>query len=602
MKRLSGLLFAAGSVLGLFAASAQALPPIMDRVPAGALIVVTTPSLEQLEKGVQSITTTLEIPFPGVKNMLMMKGIDAGVDMTKPIAAIVMPPSDKGAAKPADKKADANDPMGAGDEQEEPPTILMIPTGDYKALLKAFNAEAGAGITEFTSPEGDPAFAKDLGGGYAAICNKKDVLEKFDGKGGNAKSHSDLVGKVGDQISEKADLVVVANIAALGPIARPMIEKTMESAMEGPMMMMGGGGAMAIEGAKEQINAFLDQTSGAVLALDIEPSGVALDASAQFKPGTKLAEAFSKGGNSGALIAKLPNQPYLLNYALDLTQPAWKKMVKDALNAGAGAGAKDAQPTTLLAGTIDSVDGAATSIGFSPTALFGGGLLVNTTSYFKSSKPADAIAASQKMVETLNGKTVAGNAYTGTYTKSGAKVNNVDVDVWEMKMTPAGDDAGPMSQAAILFGPAGGPGGFLAPVEGGVVGTMAKNQQLMTAAMDAAGKGTNSMADDAMTKQVSERLPKSRLGEAYIGIKSIMESVKPMLAMAPGGGQFDIPEQLPPVGAGVGAEGSAAHAALFVPMPVIKTVGAAVKSMNQPPAGAPAPAAQPGQPAGQPRF
>jgi len=600
MKRLSGLLCAAGSVLGLFAASAQALPPIFDRVPTNALVVVSTPSLEQLEKSVASITTTLELPFPGVKQMLMMQGFDAGVDMTKAVAAVVMPPADNPGDKPAKKPADPNDPMADEEPREEPPLILLVPTGDYKALLKAFNVEAGAGITEFVGPEGDPGFAKDIGGGYAAISNKKDVLEKFDGKPGNAKAHSELIGKIGNSIGERADLLVIANIPALAPIVQPMIEQGMADAMEGPLAMMGG--EMNMEGAEAAMKAFFDQTNGAVMALDIEPSGVAIEGSAQYKAGTMLAGAFAKGGNSSTLIGKLPSQPYLVNYAVDVSQPAWKQLVKDTMNSSAEPG-EQAPGTNLLIANIDNADGMASSVGFSPAALFGGGLLVNTTSYIKTSKPAEFIAGAQKMLTELNGKTVAGSAYTTTFTKAGAKVNNVDVDVWEVKMAPA-EDGDPMAaQAAMMmFGPNGGPGGFMAPVEGGVVTTMAKNQLLMGASMDAAAKGTNSMNDDAMTKQVAERLPKGRVAEAYIGVKSIMESVKPMLAMMGGPAQFDIPEQLPPVGAGLGAGDSASHFTLFVPMPVIKTIGAAVKAMNQPPAGGPAPAAQPGQPAGQPRF
>ncbi len=596
MKRLSGLLCAAGSVLGLFAAAAQALPPILDRVPTNAMVVVTTPSLDQLEKGVQSITTTLELPFPGVKAMLMMGGFDAGVDMTKPVAAVVMaPPADKpGEPK---KPADPNDPMAGDAPQEEPPIILLVPTGDYKALLKAFNAEAGAGITEFTGPEGDPGFAKDIGGGYAAICNKKDVLEKFEAKAGNAKAHEAMIGKVGNSIGEKADLLVIANMRELSTVAKPMFDATMEEAMNGPMSMMGGD--MDPAALKEIFVQFMDQANGAVMALDIEPSGVALDFSAQFKEGSKLAGAFAKPGDAASLTGKLPNQPYLFNFAFDSSQPVWKQIAKDTMGGGGEAGAPE---QNMFVANIESSDGVAGSIGFSPAALFGGGLFVNTTMFTKSSKPAEYVSGAQKALETLNGKTVAGSTYTTVYTKAGAKVNNVDVDVWEIKMAAGDDDpmAGQMSM--MMFGGAGGPGGFMAPVEGGVVTTFAKNQTLMGAAMDAAAKGTNSMADDAMTKQVGERLPKGRIGEAYIGVKAIMESVKPMLAMMGGPAQFDVPESLPPIGAGLGSGESTGHVTLFVPMAVIKTVGAAIKAANQPPAGAPAPAAQPGQPAGQPRF
>src|SRR5690606_28867477 len=53
---LRGLVAATGAAIGLLAASAQALPPVLDRVPADALVVITTPSLDRLEKSSAALT------------------------------------------------------------------------------------------------------------------------------------------------------------------------------------------------------------------------------------------------------------------------------------------------------------------------------------------------------------------------------------------------------------------------------------------------------------------------------------------------------------------------------------------------------------------
>ena len=117
MNRLRGLVAAAGVACGLVAAAAaEAVPPVMDRIPADALVVIATPSLERLDKSAQALTGMVNAPqpIPSLREALAMSGMNEGVDLTKSAALVVMP----------------------GDlEADTPPMVMLLPTTDFAAPL-----------------------------------------------------------------------------------------------------------------------------------------------------------------------------------------------------------------------------------------------------------------------------------------------------------------------------------------------------------------------------------------------------------------------------------------------------------------------------------
>ncbi len=87
--------------------------------------------------------------------------------------------------------------MAADDDEdgEEPPTVAIIPTTDYAALLSNFNAKPGEkGKVDALSIQGKDVFCKDIGGGFAAIGPVKELVEGFSGAEGNKAAFESLVG------------------------------------------------------------------------------------------------------------------------------------------------------------------------------------------------------------------------------------------------------------------------------------------------------------------------------------------------------------------------------------------------------------------------
>lgn len=591
MNRVSGMIVCAGLTLGLVSGMALAVPPVLEKSPKDAMIVVAIPSAEKLEKSVQSLTTAAEFPFPlpGFEEMLAMGGITGGLDMTKSFAFVVMPPAEGEAADPSEMDGR---------------TVMLLPVTDYAAFLQNFNAKPGdAGGVDNVNVNGNDAFARNLGDGYAIVGPNKDIVTAF--KPGNPNVKADI-GKLGERLADTADIVTVVNME----VARPFLQKGMEAAqqqMADQMAMMG------MEGGGAGPSPFMDWVTKAVVAdaktivggIKAGGLGASFEMAANFKEGSPMAAAFQAAGNAGSLMAKLPTTQYLLAGAIDTSSPGVKQMIRDM-----AAKLKESTPSDapqMITGAIADADGQSFVIGMNPTMMMGGGVLTNTVNFTSSREPAKIIAGVKSEMEALNGKAFQGMSYEASYKDDAAKVGETAVDVWQVKMMSEGGDGMQMQATSMIFGPQGGPGGYLAEVDGGVVRTFAKNSALMSAAMKSAAGGEN-LGSDTLIKQVGGQLPSGRIAEAFIGSRNIVDMVVPMAAMF--GVQVDldaIPAQLPPIGLAIAGEGGTAHLSFFLPAPVLKTVwvigeglGPQLEGMGAPGDMGEEPAAD--EPTGQPRF
>lgn len=562
MMRLRGLVAAAGVACGLMAAAAEALPPVMDRIPADALVVIATPSLDRLDKSARALNGLVNAPtpIPGMKEALRMGGMEEGVDLTKSAAAVIMP---------GDLDADV------------PPLVVLVPTTDYAALLGNFDVKPAPGVVE-AEIDGEPAFFRDLGNGYAVMSPLRELAEQFTGKGGNTAAHEQALGPSNRQIADSADLVVIANIQGLRPLVEPKIkDKFEEMAANSPLAMMGGGAPDTAQ-AEAIVTAFIQQTRSAVAGVRVDGTGVAIDAGAQFLEGTFLANTFAQGGSAGPLLDRLPALPtgFFLAGAVDLSTPGMKQLVKKVSEAqkeqAAAAGGPD---MNFMLRQMENTDGYSMVLGASPGAIFGAGLLVNTVAYVKTPDPAKYIQDMKAGMEAMKEQAEEGVTFETAYTEGAATINGVSVDSWEMRLNMADADPQMMMGMQTFFGPAGGPQGYVAKSNGGIVQTYSKNSVLMGEALKAAQGANAGLGGDQLLKQVQAKLPEGRLAEGYIGMKSIMDLVKTFLAM--NGTELDVPEQLPPVGMALGGSGGAGRVGIFVPGPVIKTVSDAVKSVQQ---------------------
>lgn len=565
--RKRGLSGAAMVVVCGLAASAWAdLPAALDRVPGDAVVAVSMKDLSKLHgqfkkfKEATGITADL-----GMAEQLLET---PGLNKSGSAAIVLMP--------------------GEAKEEEGPgPMVVVVPVSDYGAFVKAFGGSAEDQIATLTMPEemdfqgSTQGYAKDLGGGYAAMGPVKDVIEAFEGKAGQSGAHKKMLGPVGARIADGSETIVFANIEKLGP----KIEEGMAGLKDqmGMAMAMAGPQAEQMEKSLEMMElvtkAVVRDATVTIAGLGFDEKGVTFDMGAQFKEGSPSHKLFQSKGTASKLFGKLPAQPFLFAMSMDLSSAGLKSLVKQA--AEMQKPAEGAPPQMMnMAETIDQIDGMAFQMGATP-GLMAGGLLANSVVYY-STKDAGAYTAKMKeMTEAMNSQKVEGMTITSSYKPAALEVSGVKVDEWAMQMQvdPNSEQAMQMQQMQMMmWGMGGGPSGYVAAVDGGVVQTMSKNQVLLGSAIDAA-KGKTGEAD-ALLKEVAGQLPADRTFEGYIGTKSVLDTIAGFMAMMGGGGNLQVPEKLAPIGMGGTTDSGGVQLRTYVPASVIKAGVDMSKSMN----------------------
>lgn len=355
---------------------ALAAPPaVLDRVPGNAPVVIALRSMKAASEKVNKFAAAVGMPAPeGDGNPVAMAGKmlgTPGLNAEGSMAIAIVP------------GADGKVVMGE-DAGDDTTGVILIPVTDYAAFVKAMGGEKSDGVTN-VDIDGRPGFIKDLTGGYAALTIVPGLLEKFDGKPGNAAAHAAMLGKNGAGIADSADVLIVANIAQMQDQLKEGVQQMKDQAEQMTAMMgeQGAGVGAGIGMAQKALETFSKDATCGVVGLSFSDSGVTLDAGAQFREGTEGAKMFNAPGKAGGLMARVPNLPYYLAGAVDFSSPGMKSLIKGMIKGEAG---EAGSPVSFLS-NIDKIGGFAGVLGASPNALMGGGLFVNTTTYVATTDP-----------------------------------------------------------------------------------------------------------------------------------------------------------------------------------------------------------------------
>ncbi len=561
----AGLLF---SLAGLNPAQAD-VPAALDRVPSNAALVVAVNNLQQTKARFDKLGAKFDVPVDqrddgpiGMANKFL--GME-GLKKDGSLAFAVLP------------NADGTVDMDAPEEEQR--MIVILPVSNYSAFSKALGAEDAHGTASITIDD-NPAFLKDIGGGYAIMGPMKELIDGFEGKGGNMASHAKMIGKSGRDIAENSDIIMVISVPAMRTQIEQGVQGLKDQA-EGMGAAIGEQGAQAaammgiMQGVAE---AFARDGQAGIIGWGMGEDGVSMDFGAQFKEDTSSAKMFSKSGDAAKFLGRVPNQPFLFATSIDLSSPAIKGFMKDMQKV------QTANP--MMAGMggnmvkqIDNVDGMSFVMGANKGGIMG--LLANTVTFVSTSQPKaylkDAADAAMKM----NGKEIEGINFTVDYKAASQDVGGVKADTWTMTMEPGEDNPnagmiGMMQQ--VFFGP-GGMGGMSAAVDNGVVSTMSQNTPLFTSAIDAAKSG-NGLSQDEGIRSVQKFLPKNRTMEMYLGTKSIMEAMNAAMGMMGGGMDLKVPAKVSPIGMGAGIDSGGIDFRIFVPADVITTLSDTMKAMK----------------------
>ncbi len=541
--------------LAMSATAMADLPPALDRVPGETAVSITIREVATAKGKVEKFMGMLPIPdaqepLAKLNEIMSLEGLNTKGSISLAMLSV---------------------PQEEGKDNED--IIVIVPVTDYASFAKSMKAtgEGGGGVQK-SEMDGKPVYLKDIGGGYAAMGPQEALVKSFKGEAGHAGKHQSLIGAQAKNVGDTADALVIANFKAL----RPMMEKGLAEMKK----EMGNGPEEAkkmAESMSGMMEGFVRDGQAGVVGISITNLGLKLDGAAQFAENSEWAGYFTGGKKSAELLAKLPNQGFLMAAAMDTSSPGVKKMFKQLMDFAKKAGEAmpgGGNPMDMFGGGMDfgqmieKFDGQAFVMGNSPAGLMGGGLFLNSSVFYQTKDPAGTMKFMKDMYGAMNGKTVQGMKYTTVYEPGAATVAGTSVDTWGMSMEaePGNEQAEQMAMMMpMIFGPDG-MGGYMAPATGGLVMTMSKNQPFLEQALKAAADG-NGLANESSLKGIASELPSDRSLEFYIGVQSIMEQVGPMIGMEAGD------EQIPPLAVAGAHSSGGMRFTMFMPNQLINLIG-----------------------------
>lgn len=561
---------AAGLTVAL--AAWAGVPPAVDRVPEDVPIVVGVGNIQTLAEGVRRVVGA----FGGREQEdsplgVLLALVDTpGLQARGSLAVAVRPPAE---------------------EFDEPTVVLVVPVTDFAAFVRGLGGQPGLGACEIQLG-GETAYAKNVGGGFAAVSTDVETLDAFEVRPGSGPALESLMGRTGRAVAEASDLFVVVKAASLRPALKQMTDQV---AMGIQMAAaMGGGPGEEMPDVAQTLGKIIDAMDLAVLGLRLGEEALKADAAVRFQPGSEYADWFRTGGSAASLLERVPDHPFLVVAGIDLSSPAMRRLVESMSQFG-GVGEEAMEGLDPLA-SLEKVDRMAFVMGLPPSIM--DGLMRRSAVFVETRDPAHYITAVRQASERINGKTVQGITYTTRYEPGGAQAGGRAVDVWTVKMDVSPDNpaaAGMAQMSAMMFG-AGPMAGYIAPVSGGVVMTYSRNSALFERMAAAAG-GEGTLATHAGVRAVAAQFPHDHTAHVLLGTSSILE----MAATFGAPGVAEAPEDLPPVGLALGSGEGAVRGTLVIPWSVIEAVGKMAEAMEggreDEPQEEPA-----GMPGGRPRF
>lgn len=548
----------------MLAGSALAAPPAaLDFVPQGALAVAafsdladTHTSLVRLLDTFSGITGDVSQPLSVVGSLLSTAGLNEAGSL-----AIVMMPGEDGIV-------DFGGPP--------PPMFMIVPIDDFGAFSQAMNAQP-AGALMVADFMGETVYMKDIGAGYAMLSPDEMLTTQINPQPGQLAGHAERLGPSGVNLADSSDVVVVLDARFVGPM---LVEASVQMAEGMEMLAAMSPEAAGMTGLSELFASFAEGFSedgrSVGIGLNFDASGLSLDLSTQFREGSMYADLLQKSGDATDMIAGLPKMPVVAAMAIDTSSPKMKETFVNLikLTGELQPGATDMMGFGTAAELIEYQDGSAFVLG-EPRSLMFGAVFENTMQYTKSSDPERLMTAMRKMTSEMKTMQTEGIGYEMTFEQDAALVDGKSVDEWGMRFQfdPGDPTSQQMGMAfGAIFGPAGGPQGYYAKTDKGVVTTYSRSRGFLRRAIASADGAGDSMMDETNIAMVTRKLPAQPMFIGYLGVGQVLEQVSEMAGMFGAPLPIEVQKGLAPIGLGVSMDSGGMHARVFIPQGIMNMI------------------------------
>ncbi|MDX2132347.1 MAG: hypothetical protein SFY69_09870 [Planctomycetota bacterium] len=542
--------------LSIVALPALAAPPaILDRVPANAPMIMVTRDLQEMTgmagQAMELAQSAGEVPGLDLYRYVDRLGNAPGVDGSGSMAVVMLTPPD------------LDDPGMA------PDIVVLAPVTDYAALVAHFGGDAASPVTPLKMGRRE-MFARKIDDRTALLGGTRAAVEAFKVAEGAASGHLARMGQAGRTAADTADVLVVIDVASYRPQMEQFAKGMMVDPDAGQMAMQLGGMGASFGRLAEAMSR--DGKTG-VLSVTNSEAGLAIEMVGVFTPESPSATMFGSGGDSGALLDRLPDQPFYVAMAADFSNPGIRAMF-----AGDGQKAEpDADPLANLGAMLADATGMGMVVGTNPNGPLAG-LLVNTSAFIRTPEPAKSLAAFRGAAQANKERAVGGTTVKTDYKTDVAQINGVSVDAWSTQVIMPKDDPNAFMAGMVmqtLFGQSKGFSQMAAATDTGLVMTMSQNTPLVTKSIQAAKSGEG-LGRQAAFAQIRDQLPKNRMFEMYVGMPGIMEFVQSTLEEMLGEA-VDLPKDVPLIGMGAGASNGEVSMRLFLPAKAMEAIGQAMQ-------------------------
>ena len=594
---------AAAVAVALLLLAPIARAQVLQQVPADALVVVKINHLKPVSDKISALMTKLGVaqvkpemadPLGSLQNEA---GVKEGID-TAGEAAFVL--------------------LGTGNmEGPKPPALFLIPVTDYKAFLGNFGEAKTEGDISTVHPKNDPEDTYVANWGkYAALSPQKELLSK--------KPEGITATGLAAKELESKDIIAYVNMKTARAKILPQITQGRAKIMNDiekaanrkpPVRRQAGAGAApaapAVDTQKYMplvrtlVNRAIDVAEQVVRDADSATYGISLsDAGingtlmADFAAGSPSATRVTTFKNSDAsMLAGLPQVKYLMFGGSVDTSKAVGTAISDFLApvekefAALGADGQTMQKwadaiKAYMSSATSSAFGMATPSGmigqdaiFQPMTVLGGdakAILDAQKQMFDSQQ-----AATELMMQLTGAPANATPQMQMTYTANAKTVNGVTLN----KMTtsfgakpgqPMNAQQAQMNQMmTFMYGP-GGLNAYVGQVSDKKVITAAgANDQLLAKLVESAKAGTDNLSSTPPVTATSKQLPQQRVAAFYVALDQIATTVANYAKAFGAPINFQVPADLPPVGATFASEGNALRADWHVPSQTLQSLVAA---------------------------
>jgi hypothetical protein len=561
------------AIMSMLAGSALAAPPAaLDFVPPSALAVVALSDLADTHTSLVRLLDTFSGVAGDVSQQLSMVGSllsTPGLNEAGSLAMVIMPGEDG--------IVDLGGPR--------PPMFMIVPVDDFGAFTTAMNAQP-AGAMMAADFMGETVFMKDIGAGYAMLSPDEGLATLMNPAPGQLAGHADRLGPSGVNLADSSDVVIVLDARFVGP----MLVQASEQMADGMEMLAAmSPEAAGLTGFSEMFESFAHGFSengrSVAIGLNFDASGLSLDLSTQFREGSMFADLFQRSGDATDMIAGLPKMPVVAAMAIDTSSPKMKETFVNLikLTGELQPGATDMMGFGSAAELIEYQDGSAFVLG-EPRSLMFGAVFENTMQYTKSSDPDRLMTAMRKMTGEMKTMQTEGIGYEMTFEQDAARVDGKSVDEWGMRFQfdPGDPTSQQMGMAfGAIFGPAGGPQGYYAKTDKGVITTYSRSRGFLRRAIASADGAGDSMMDEANIAMVTRKLPAKPMFVAYLGVGQVLEQVSGLAGMFGAPLPIEVEKGLAPIGFGVSMEDGGMHARLFVPQGIMNMIANLAENAGQ---------------------